>query len=106
FFFHHSATPYIYTLSLPDALPIYRCRPVAARERQPVREGQRLDLARSLPPRPRRRLPREQADQAADGRARLPSVPEPEQRSAPRSEEHTSELQSRSDLVCRLLLEK
>src|SRR5438034_6484959 len=28
------------------------------------------------------------------------------QRSAPRSEEHTSELQSHSDLVCRLLLEK
>src|SRR2546428_9094704 len=27
-------------------------------------------------------------------------------RSATRSEEHTSELQSRSDLVCRLLLEK
>src|SRR2546421_8454575 len=27
-------------------------------------------------------------------------------RSAARSEEHTSELQSRSDLVCRLLLEK
>src|SRR5206468_9551121 len=27
-------------------------------------------------------------------------------RSADRSEEHTSELQSRSDLVCRLLLEK
>src|SRR5260221_8935364 len=27
-------------------------------------------------------------------------------RSAPRSEEHTSELQSHSDLVCRLLLEK
>src|SRR2546421_520741 len=26
--------------------------------------------------------------------------------SVPRSEEHTSELQSRSDLVCRLLLEK
>ena len=25
---------------------------------------------------------------------------------APRSEEHTSELQSHSDLVCRLLLEK
>src|SRR2546421_5911643 len=30
----------------------------------------------------------------------------PESRSAGRSEEHTSELQSRSDLVCRLLLEK
>src|SRR5204862_4220950 len=27
-------------------------------------------------------------------------------RSSPRSEEHTSELQSRRDLVCRLLLEK
>src|SRR2546428_3852921 len=27
-------------------------------------------------------------------------------RPSPRSEEHTSELQSRSDLVCRLLLEK
>src|SRR2546421_7187765 len=27
-------------------------------------------------------------------------------RNTPRSEEHTSELQSRSDLVCRLLLEK
>src|SRR2546421_2463867 len=27
-------------------------------------------------------------------------------RAIPRSEEHTSELQSRSDLVCRLLLEK
>src|SRR5690606_41184505 len=29
-----------------------------------------------------------------------------ERRSAPRSEEHTSELQSRENLVCRLLLEK
>src|SRR2546428_6035996 len=35
------------------------------------------------------------------------SVAEPRIReSNPRSEEHTSELQSRSDLVCRLLLEK
>src|SRR5260221_7584411 len=33
---------------------------------------------------------------------RLPGLPEP----ANRSEEHTSELQSHSDLVCRLLLEK
>src|SRR6266496_6090181 len=30
----------------------------------------------------------------------------PSTRTAPRSEEHTSELQSRRDLVCRLLLEK
>src|SRR5690606_40793010 len=35
---------------------------------------------------------------AADGRARAPR--------RPRSEEHTSELQSRENLVCRLLLEK
>src|SRR2546428_2913275 len=33
-------------------------------------------------------------------------VIDPEGEYAPRSEEHTSELQSRSDLVCRLLLEK
>src|SRR5438132_14041696 len=31
---------------------------------------------------------------------------EPEEGRGPRSEEHTSELQSHSDLVCRLLLEK
>src|SRR2546421_8878880 len=34
------------------------------------------------------------------------SVPEVLQVANARSEEHTSELQSRSDLVCRLLLEK
>src|SRR2546421_8903635 len=33
-----------------------------------------------------------------------PASPQPDPE--PRSEEHTSELQSRSDLVCRLLLEK
>src|SRR5690606_12712053 len=37
--------------------------------------------------------------------ARTPPVPFPEPREA-RSEEHTSELQSRENLVCRLLLEK
>src|SRR5206468_6023560 len=47
---------------------------------------------RSLPPKP--------AVPAA------PSAPTPAATSVPRSEEHTSELQSRSDLVCRLLLEK
>src|SRR5699024_12860218 len=34
------------------------------------------------------------------------SGPDAPSKSAPRSEEHTSELQSRFDLVCRLLLEK
>src|SRR3982751_1775336 len=43
-----------------------------------------------------------------DDRAAHASVGEllVEVRQPPRSEEHTSELQSRSDLVCRLLLEK
>src|SRR3970282_2779462 len=36
---------------------------------------------------------------------RLPSPPGPAAPTAPRSEEHTSELQSHHDLVCRLLLE-
>src|SRR6267378_1520042 len=38
----------------------------------------------------------------------LPGFPEPVEslEDAPRSEEHTSELQSRRDIVCRLLLEK
>src|SRR2546427_7882114 len=35
-----------------------------------------------------------------------PSSPAPGPRSTTRSEEHTSELQSQSNLVCRLLLEK
>src|SRR5690349_23923318 len=39
-------------------------------------------------------------------RSRLSSMPRPPLRRATRSEEHTSELQSRRDLVCRLLLEK
>src|SRR5437588_947519 len=34
------------------------------------------------------------------------AVPEDEERESYKSEEHTSELQSHSDLVCRLLLEK
>src|SRR2546421_3647337 len=38
--------------------------------------------------------------------AAVTGKPEPPPESAHRSEEHTSELQSRSDLVCRLLLEK
>src|SRR5438105_8314067 len=69
-FFTDTATNYIYTLSLHDALPI-------------------LEMCCQLPslyPR-QERAPRGLGD-------------------VPRSEEHTSELQSRVDLVCRLLLEK
>src|SRR2546430_17161455 len=76
FFFNDTATTEIYTLSLHDALPISCSRSPA-----PTRCSSR----RSPPTtrsRPCRRTER------------------------PRSEEHTSELQSQSNLVCRLLLEK
>src|SRR3712207_7786368 len=85
FFFNDTATTEIYTLSLHDALPIYPCR---ARTRS----------GRGGRPRCQRR-----ADGRPAGRARRESPPS----GLPsRSEEHTSELQSRQYLVCRLLLEK
>src|SRR5437868_10787290 len=56
-----------------------------------------LDCRR--PPEPRARLRRRGAAAGAHRRARRRGAPR-------RSEEHTSELQSRFDLVCRLLLEK
>src|SRR6266540_7052850 len=42
----------------------------------------------------------------ASERSSTPSWPPPEAATSTRSEEHTSELQSHHDLVCRLLLEK
>src|SRR5437667_3317978 len=76
FFFNATATTHIYTLSLHDALPI---------SHQEVRElvGARTGRA---PSHLRRAVP--------------------SRRRCDRSEEHTSELQSHHDLVCRLLLEK
>src|SRR5437868_12895941 len=79
FFFNDTATTEIYTLSLHDALPISGCK----RERDPA---DRFTCASET-----RQLPR---SESAVGRGSC------------RSEEHTSELQSRFDLVCRLLLEK
>src|SRR5437588_8727439 len=51
------------------------------------------------------RLPDSAASASTTGRTRASSSCAETSR-APRSEEHTSELQSHSDLVCRLLLEK
>src|SRR5438034_6205156 len=79
FFYIVTAPPEIYTLSLHDALPIYdefACE-------------QQCDAARTRPG---------EEQHAVENRA-APSA-------KARSEEHTSELQSHSDLVCRLLLEK
>src|SRR5258707_12586213 len=82
FFFNDTATTEIYTLSLHDALPIWRPE---GRSRQ----GSRL-----------RRSPQ---GHAAGHRS---SGGSPTPAGSHRSEEHTSELQSRQYLVCRLLLEK
>src|SRR3712207_7971751 len=92
FFFNDTATTEIYTLSLHDALPIYR--PVPQR-RAP---GHRRHAGRVLPG---ARWPRGLGDRH-QGRAGGAGPPG----GRPRSEEHTSELQSRQYLVCRLLLEK
>src|SRR3712207_9045713 len=94
FFFNDTATTEIYTLSLHDALPIYRPRLVGLCVR---RAGVRA-LHGGLARRPHERVRALQARRRARGgggwcRTR-------------RSEEHTSELQSRQYLVCRLLLEK
>src|SRR3712207_9012836 len=86
FFFNDTATTEIYTLSLHDALPILR---------RAVRWM--VTSSPSVFPIARRTL-------AATGNL---CVPSPRAMNAPsRSEEHTSELQSRQYLVCRLLLEK
>src|SRR5688572_33128399 len=84
-----SVTTEIYTLSLHDALPICDLDPKVNRDflvRQILREQQR-NLAFPFRQRELRRV----------------GLPAAGQR---RSEEHTSELQSQSNLVCRLLLEK
>src|SRR5260370_38528318 len=76
FFFNDTATTEIYTLSLHDALPI---SPAATGPSWPGGRGARYPGA----------------DRCRSAGTRWP-----------RSEEHTSELQSHLNLVCRLLLEK
>src|SRR3712207_9322512 len=82
FFFNDTATTEIYTLSLHDALPIYEA---------------------SLESRDLGRRPIAGDDDLASG---LVNGVEGVEKLLLRSEEHTSELQSRQYLVCRLLLEK
>src|SRR2546428_8835293 len=79
FFFNDTATTEIYTLSLHDALPI-------SRRVNPQAQETILLACWVLGP----------LLFFTINKSKLPQ----------RSEEHTSELQSRSDLVCRLLLEK
>src|SRR3712207_9211522 len=91
FFFNDTATTEIYTLSLHDALPIFGVAVAVAvgpgrvaPDPRLVGVGQLVAVAVRLGP-------------VAALAALLPLL---------RSEEHTSELQSRQYLVCRLLLEK
>src|SRR5947209_12033389 len=89
-----------YTLSLHDALPISRCV-----ERAGPRARRRGDATPD---------PTGRAERAGQDRERRTRPVQPAGERAPgsthgaetRSEEHTSELQSRQYLVCRLLLEK
>src|SRR5207253_10921540 len=73
------------------------------RSRAHLRRGGEAVPARDL--RSRRRRPRPHGRRAPRPRPARPQGP-PAPQPARRSEEHTSELQSRGHLVCRLLLEK
>src|SRR3989449_6039024 len=106
FFFNDTPTTDIYSLSLHDALPIYRQSSPRACAARRVGSGDRDGAARRGAGRagaaraalaPGGELAG--APQAGDARRGLG-------RGIARSEEHTSELQSRLHLVCRLLLEK
>src|SRR2546427_12610970 len=83
FFFNDTATTEIYTLSLHDALPILTGTIGDATATQRVKQPDGV---------------RHEGDGDTHGWLKV----DPEFR----SEEHTSELQSQSNLVCRLLLEK
>src|SRR2546430_13629020 len=87
FFFNDTATTEIYTLSLHDALPIF---------------GLDIEL-RFFQRRPHAGARSEMNDAII---IRLSECFRERRAIANRSEEHTSELQSQSNLVCRLLLEK
>src|SRR3712207_7777990 len=88
-FFNGPATTEIYTLSLHDALPICLAPRVNRHvARPPHRHG--VEQPAVAPLVPRHHQPQPAAVAQRDER----------------SEEHTSELQSRQYLVCRLLLEK
>src|SRR3712207_7993788 len=82
FFFNDTATTEIYTLSLHDALPILPVCRSRARRAAISSSGSGMAADRAV-----------RSSQSASVSVR-------------RSEEHTSELQSRQYLVCRLLLEK
>src|SRR5256886_6173162 len=86
FFFNDTATTEIYTLSLHDALPIFFLYVILLMTAFNAMSHGTQDMYQTFL-----------------GEQRHYGVT---QKAATRSEEHTSELQSQSNLVCRLLLEK
>src|SRR5688572_15771798 len=89
FFFNDSSPTEIYTLSLHDALPIS-----GAAERDEAMARVAVATLQLAPHRP------------GDVVHRHVGIAVDPDANVVRSEEHTSELQSQSNLVCRLLLEK
>src|SRR2546422_3842472 len=94
FFFNDTATTEIYTLSLHDALPI--SSPSGGASRRSAGSSSAASAGRAK--RPSARTVRRTSS--------WPWCRTSCARRSTRSEEHTSELQSRLHLVCRLLLEK
>src|SRR5687767_16035108 len=90
FFFNDTATTEIYTLSLHDALPIFRILKLKVASNRKVKKA-------------RPEIWPTQSTSLPWLRAGLTGRPLVDMK---RSEEHTSELQSLAYLVCRLLLEK
>src|SRR5206468_5389397 len=102
----HPSPTETYTLSLHDALPISRGdTPVAPRGGPTVvvRAAAAVVHGAATPRRPGIPARRRAAPHRPGGRGRAAGG-DGRGGPPPRSEEHTSELQSRSDLVCRLLL--
>src|SRR3712207_9019207 len=89
FFFNDTATTEIYTLSLHDALPICITMPMISRVRMPLTIQAMSSVSWKF-----------------SACAVWWRMKAPRSLNTRRSEEHTSELQSRQYLVCRLLLEK
>src|SRR5207247_11312100 len=94
---HHTPPPPLSTLPLHDALPISR----RSRRRLRSRCGESAWTCSSPATRRAARTGTRVASSSS-----CATVPAWRASTSPRSEEHTSELQSRVELVCRLLLEK
>src|SRR5690606_42053898 len=103
--FKDTATTEIYTLSLHDALPIFREPGTAQKTDKSVWASLRARLSGEQ----RDRIDEVLSTIGLDDERRRPAgllSHGQKQFLEIRSEEHTSELQSRENLVCRLLLEK